>query len=68
MKDAWAKAEALAKAAGVSLGELQSITESVQGPQPIPMRTEMFQRSSGAPVETGEVEVRAAVELVLAIK
>jgi uncharacterized protein YggE len=68
VKEARAKAEALAKAAGVSLGELQSITESVQGPQPVPMRMEMFQRSSAAPVETGEVEVRAAVELVLAIK
>jgi uncharacterized protein YggE len=68
VKDARGKAEALAKAAGVSLGELQSITESVQGPQPFPMRMELAQRSSGAPVETGEVEVRAAVELVLAIK
>jgi hypothetical protein len=68
VQEARAKAEALAKAAGVGLGDLHSITESVQGPQPLLMRMETAQRSSGAPVETGEIEVRAAVELVFAIR
>jgi uncharacterized protein YggE len=68
VNEARGKAEALAKAAGVGLGELQSITESVQGPQPLPVRMELAQRSGGAPVEPGEIEVRAVVELVFAIK
>lgn len=69
VREARVKAEALAKAAGVGLGDLQSITESVQGPQPLPMRMDlMAQRSGGAPVEPGEIEVRAVVELVFAMK
>jgi len=69
VKKARAKAEALAKAAGAGLGDLQSITESVQAPPPIPMRMEaaMAQRG-GVPVETGEIDVRAVVELVFSIK
>jgi len=68
VNEARVKAEALAKAAGVGLGDLQSITENVQGAQPLPMRVEMAQRSGGAPVEPGEIEVRAVVELVFAMK
>jgi uncharacterized protein YggE len=67
VNDARLKAEALAKAAGVGLGELQSMTESVQGPQPL-MRMDLAKASGGAPVEAGEIEVRAGVELVFAIR
>lgn len=69
VRKARAKAEALAKAAGAVLGELQSITESVQRPIPRPMRAEAaLDQRSGAPVEAGEIEVRAVVELVFAIE
>jgi uncharacterized protein YggE len=67
VKEARSKAEALAKAAGVGLGDLQSVTESVQGPQPLAMRMELA-RGKGTPVEAGEIEVRAVVELVFAIR
>lgn len=67
-EDARAKAQALAKAAGVSLGPIQSITESIQGPPRPVMMGMLAERSAGAPVERGEIEVRATVELVLAIE
>jgi uncharacterized protein YggE len=63
-----AKAEALARAAGVALGKLLSVAESVQASPPIPMRMESLARAAGAPVEAGEIEVRAAVELVFAME
>jgi uncharacterized protein YggE len=69
VKRARAKAEALAKAAGVVLGDLRSITETVQPPHPISMRMEAaLPQSSGTPVEAGEIEVRAEVELVFSIE
>jgi uncharacterized protein len=70
VKVARAKAEALAKAAGVGLGDVVSIGESVSHPGPIPMRMEMAMAKSagGAPVETGEIEVVANVEIVFGLK
>lgn len=69
VRKARAKAETLARAAGAALGELQSITESVQAPGPIPMRMEArLARGGGTPVESGEMEVRAMVELVFSIR
>lgn len=69
VREARAKAEALAKAAGVALGEVQSVGESVQRPGPIPVRMmAMEAKRAGAPVETGEVELTATVELVFGIR
>jgi uncharacterized protein YggE len=69
VKRARAKAEALAKAAGVVLGDVRSITETVQAPQPISMRMEAaLAQSSGTPVEPGEIDVRAVVEIVFSIE
>jgi uncharacterized protein YggE len=70
VKAARAKADALAKAAGVALGEVVSIGESVSLPPPIPMRMEMAmaKRGDGAPVESGEIEVVANVEIVFGIR
>jgi uncharacterized protein YggE len=69
VKRARAKAEALAKAAGVTLGELHSITESVQPLHPVAMRMEApLARGGGTPVEAGEIEVRASVELVFSVE
>lgn len=64
------KAESLAKAAGVGLGEVVSIAESVSHEGPIPMRMEMAmaKREGGAPVESGEIEVVANVELVFGLR
>ncbi len=64
-----AKAEALARAAGVTLGEV--VTMSAGGPaRPIPlMRSAMaMDKSGGAPVSPGEVEIAASVDVTYAIR
>ncbi len=64
-----AKAEALARAAGVTLGEV--VTMSAGGAaRPIPlMRSAMaMEKSDGAPVSPGEVEIGASVDVTFAIR
>lgn len=66
--DARERAEALARAAGVRLGDVVSISEAGGGtPGPVPrvMRAEV---SGGAPIATGELEFGASVEVVFAIR
>lgn len=64
--DARAKAEALAKAAGVKLGRVISISEGfVGGPQPV---FGDARAQSAGPIETGELQVSAQVQIVFAIE
>jgi uncharacterized protein len=67
IRAARAKAEEMARAGGVRLGELLELSEGVRGsPGPfVPMRT--MAKSSGVAVQPGEVEVEAQVEAVYAI-
>ena len=65
--DAVAKANLLAAAAGVSLGQVQSITDHGNS-SPAPMRMEMSAaRDSGVPVAPGEISLSASVSMVFAI-
>jgi uncharacterized protein YggE len=67
--DARGKAEAVAKAAGVTLGEVLSVAEASEAPRPIPMMARgMSSKEGGAPVSPGEVEVLAGVEVTFAIR
>ncbi len=64
------KAEAMAKAAGVALGEVVAIDESGAAP-PIPLmkyRAEAMVASDGAPVTPGELEISASVSVTFAIR
>jgi uncharacterized protein YggE len=66
-----AKAEALAKAAGVTLGEVLQLGESTQS-APIPMDVGLMRmeakEASATPVAPGEVEIAATVDVVYAIR
>ncbi len=67
--DARAKAAVLAKAAGVSLGEVVQVAESVAGPVPLVDKGFVAARAAGAvPVATGQLEVVASVDVTVAIR
>ena len=71
MNDARTRAEQLAKAAGVSVGEVMSISESVSGPQPIFYGREVAMAADGSssvPVEGGEVSVQIQVSVTYSIQ
>jgi uncharacterized protein len=65
------KAEALARAAGVTLGEVLTLGESTQA-QPLPMRMGYAAARAapepGTPVSAGQVEIAATVDVVYAIR
>lgn len=64
-----AKAEAMAKAAGVSLGDIVSINESVNYQPEMPYARGMVADAAMAvPVETGQQEVSVSVTLVYEIR
>lgn len=68
-----AKAEALARAAGVTIGEILQVAESsVSGPIPmmhsVEMRAASKSRDAGTPVSAGELEFTATVDVVYAIR
>ncbi len=65
--DAKARAESLAKLAGVTLGDVYSISESGAGPQPL-MRAATFAAAASTPIQTGSFEVSASVQIVYLIK
>ncbi len=65
--DARARAELLAQAAGVTLGQVISITEQDRG-RPMPRMMEMSAaRDGGMPVASGEVTIDASVSMVFDI-
>jgi uncharacterized protein YggE len=70
MKNAIAKAETLAAAAGVKLGRVVEITENMQRPEPMPvMRMSMAKEvSDSVPVANGENSYTVTVNVTFAIK
>ncbi|MFL5272577.1 MAG: SIMPL domain-containing protein [Anaeromyxobacteraceae bacterium] len=69
VRAARAKAEEMARAAGLRLGELLELSEGVRSsPGPIvPMRAMSMAKSSGVAVQSGEIEIDAQVEAVFAL-
>ncbi|GIT86973.1 SIMPL domain-containing protein [Roseobacter sp. OBYS 0001] len=67
VKDAIAKAEQLAEAAGVALGPVQSISESGGGGRPVMMEMASARMASDVPVAAGEVSLTARVSMVFEI-
>ena len=63
--DARAKAETLAKSAGVELGEVLRIDESAPSGAPMPMRAQM---DMAAPISAGSVEVGTEVTITYALR
>jgi uncharacterized protein YggE len=65
VSDARAKAETYAKAAGVSLGPILSISENGgQGPRPVYMAMPMVRSAKAVPVAAGEESITAEVSIV----
>ena len=63
-----AKAEGLARASGVRLGPVISISEDVGG-RPLPMgRMAMMEASGGGPISAGELTFSAQVQVVYGIE
>lgn len=67
VKDAIARAEQLAQAAGITLGPIQSISEHSGRPQPVMMEMASARMASDVPVAAGEVSLSAQVSIVFAI-
>ncbi len=65
--DARAKAEVLADAAGIALGEVIAIHEGGATPVPGPVMRSMAMAESAVPIAGGEIDVRARVSVVYAI-
>lgn len=66
--DARAKAEALARASGVALGEVVQVSELGAGPVVPLARGMVAMRAEAAPVSPGELEISAAVEVTFGIR
>jgi uncharacterized protein YggE len=65
VSDARAKAQIYAKAAGVSLGPILSISENGgQGPRPVYMAMPMMRAAKAVPVAAGEESITAEVSIV----
>ena len=63
------KAEALALAAGVTLGEVVTVSAGGQArPYPMMRSAMAMEKADGAPISPGEVEVAASVEVTFAIR
>lgn len=65
--DAMAKAGAFAEAAGVSLGEIRTITESGATRAPVVMEMSMS-RDAGIPVAAGDISISASVSMTYVIE
>jgi uncharacterized protein YggE len=71
VKDALAKAETLAGAAGVGLGDVLEIAEQSHTPMPRPMhasRAMVMADAEAVPIETGENSYRVSVQVRVAIR
>lgn len=69
--DAKARAEVLAKELDAKLGQVVNITENVSSGGPVPlvaMRSMAMDASSAAPVMSGELSIRAEVNVVFELK
>jgi uncharacterized protein len=68
VEDARAKAELLARTAGVTLGEVVSIAEAGRMGPPIMMRAAAEDMAMAAPIAEGQVTLEARVDMVFAIE
>ena len=68
VEDARAKAELFAEAAGVKLGPVVRLGETVNAPGPIMMRAEAMADKAAPPVEGGTVSLQAQVEIVYGLE
>ncbi len=71
VEDARARAQALAARAGVQLGDVLSISETISGPPPILYRQDVAMAAPSAapvPVQPGELEFNAQVQIVYALR
>ncbi|MDA7966691.1 SIMPL domain-containing protein [Ruegeria sp.] len=66
--DARDKAEQLAQAAGVTLGQVVSISDQAGGIRPVAQMSRLAQAESGVPVAGGEVSVAVNVSMVFEIE
>jgi uncharacterized protein YggE len=67
MADAKARAESLAQLAGVTLGEVMSVSEVVGGAIPF-ARAEMAAGGGNTPIQPGSLDVNMSVQVTFAIK
>lgn len=67
VKDARAKAELLAEAAGVTVGAVVSISENGAGRPVATMARSAMMEASAVPIAAGEVDVNASVSIIFAI-
>ena len=65
--DAKAKAEVLARAAGVSVGAVQSVSENQQGGGPVPLGYAAMRAVADTPIEAGTTQITASVRVVFAL-
>lgn len=69
VKDAMAKAQAMADAAGVKLGRIIEMSESQSQPMPIMLSADMAMKSAApTPVAVGENSIQVTVSMVFAIQ
>jgi uncharacterized protein YggE len=66
--DAKARAESLAKLAGVSVGDVMSISEVIGGSVPVYYDSVKGMGSSSTPIEPGQLEVQTSVQVTYAIR
>jgi len=66
--DAKARAESLAKLAGVAVGEVMSISEVGNGSVPVYYDSLKGMGSSSTPIEAGQLEVQTSVQVTYAIR
>ena len=67
MADAKARAESLANLAGVTLGEVVSVSELVGGPGPVAYSARAEAAGGGAPIQPGTLEMNLSVQVTYAI-
>jgi uncharacterized protein YggE len=66
--DAKAKADALARAAGVTVGPVQAMTESTQGGGPMPIAFGAMRAAADTPIETGTTQITAGVRVIFTLR
>jgi uncharacterized protein len=66
--DAQARAAQMAQAAGLSVGEVLAISESIGGPVPMPFAEAAMSQKAGAPIEPGLHGVSAQVQVTFVLR
>ena len=68
VKDAMDQATELAKAGGITLGKIVSISENVAAPRPVFAAAAPMAAASSVPVEMGETQISVSVDVKFAIQ